>query len=73
MTLSKRLDTLEELVKASSMALISMGERIEDISKKQRVEMEYISMLTTAMEMMRYELDIVKEKLGISNNTNTIH
>jgi len=73
-TLSKRIDELEDSLKANMMAVITIAERLDEMSVQIQTSLQYTNALIKAMEIMRYEINQLKKKCGIDNNVKeTVH
>ena len=74
MSIKSRLDELEDTLKVQMMATMRMSDKLADVSAANLKNSEYIYQMLTALEIMRYEINQIKERLGMDTyGGGTIH
>jgi len=74
MILRERVETLENTVDAHMVSLIKLGGELVEFRKENAQVMEYLNAFVTALEIIRYEIDRIKDKVGIAGDGgSTIH
>lgn len=74
MSIKSRLDELEDTLKVQMMVTMQMSDKLADVSAANLKNSEYIYQMLTALEIMRYEINQIKERLGMDTyGGGTIH